>query len=144
MKSTSAVDVIIHALCPGPDEESAFGAPFVTYASRSATRVARSGAAADAAGATVCASAIAGTSMRHAVRHGASLDARPRRPMFVGFMGVCSLARDHLAKPGCPPVRPDVVFRTRFVFMSKSLCEAPRPPSRTTKRIAPWPAAAAG
>src|SRR5262249_33489232 len=32
-------------LWPGPDDASALGAPFVTYASRSATRVARSGGA---------------------------------------------------------------------------------------------------
>src|SRR5580658_11000108 len=44
MKRTSAEDAIIQALCPGPGEESAFGVPFVTYASRSATRAARSGA----------------------------------------------------------------------------------------------------
>ncbi len=46
MNSTSAVEVIIQALCPGPAEASALGAPFDTYASRSATRVARSAPAA--------------------------------------------------------------------------------------------------
>jgi hypothetical protein len=49
MNSTSADDVIIQALWPGPDETSALGVPFVMYASRSATRVARSGGAAGAA-----------------------------------------------------------------------------------------------
>src|SRR5271165_1349951 len=43
MKSTRADDVIIHALWPGPGETRALGVPLVTYASRSATRVARSG-----------------------------------------------------------------------------------------------------
>ena len=38
MNNTSAVDVIIHALWPGPGVMSALGAPLVTYASRSATR----------------------------------------------------------------------------------------------------------
>src|SRR5580700_9497944 len=42
MKRTSADEVIIHALWPGPDDTRAFGVPFETYASRSATRVARS------------------------------------------------------------------------------------------------------
>src|ERR1700730_15403164 len=42
MNKTSADEVIIHALWPGPDDDKTFGAPLVTYASRSATRVARS------------------------------------------------------------------------------------------------------
>src|SRR5436853_140598 len=59
MKRTSAEDAIIHALCPGPGEDRAFGALLVTYASKSATRVARSGAAEAAVGASapVCARA---------------------------------------------------------------------------------------
>src|SRR5262245_16626476 len=61
MNSTSAADVIIQALCPGPDVVvSALGAPFVTYASRSATRVARSGPAAAGAAAGGAAGAAAG------------------------------------------------------------------------------------
>src|SRR5215510_10431731 len=49
MNSTSAADVIIHALCPGPDVDasappSAVGAPLVTYASRFATRCSSVGA----------------------------------------------------------------------------------------------------
>src|SRR4051794_15091402 len=55
MNSTSAVEVIIQALWPGPDVLSALGAPLVTYASRSATRCARSGAAAAGAGVCACA-----------------------------------------------------------------------------------------
>src|SRR6185437_2488696 len=42
MKSTSADDVIIQALWPGPGDDSVFGVPLVTYASRSATRAASS------------------------------------------------------------------------------------------------------
>src|SRR6478672_7758004 len=56
MKSTSAADVIIQALCPGPDvvaSVGAFGWLFVTYASTSARRAVSSafvsGAAAGAA-----------------------------------------------------------------------------------------------
>ncbi len=30
MNNTSAVDVIIQALCPGPDEINAVGVPFLT------------------------------------------------------------------------------------------------------------------
>src|SRR3954464_8338076 len=52
MKSTSAAEVIIQALCPGPGVVvMALGAPLVMYASRSATRVARSGGVGAAAGA---------------------------------------------------------------------------------------------
>src|SRR5580698_10049531 len=42
MKSTSADETIIQALCPGPGETSVFGVPFVMYASRSAMRAASS------------------------------------------------------------------------------------------------------
>src|SRR3954469_3716058 len=56
MNSTSAEDVIIQALWPGPAlVVMALGAPLLMYASRSATRVARSGpAGAAAAGAAGC------------------------------------------------------------------------------------------
>src|SRR6185369_66701 len=68
MKSTSADDVIIQALCPGPGDDSALGAPLVMYASRSATRVARSGGAAagPSAHATRALSAIAPSTVRAA------------------------------------------------------------------------------
>src|SRR5690242_9362846 len=83
MKRTSAVDVIIHALCPGPGEASTLGAPLVTYASRSATRVARSGAA-DPAGAA-CAKASEGSSAMEASPNGTT----PIQPTnFIGFMEV--------------------------------------------------------
>src|SRR6185312_15064436 len=59
MNSTSADEVIIQALWPGPGEFSALGVPLVMYASRSATRVARSGVA---AGAADCAWATLGAS----------------------------------------------------------------------------------
>src|SRR6266545_2855477 len=51
MNSTRAEQVIIQPLCPGPALTSALGAPFVTYASRSATRVAKSGGAGSSANA---------------------------------------------------------------------------------------------
>src|SRR5437016_4912302 len=68
MNSTSAEAVIIQPLWPGPDVVVRnLGVPLVTYASRSATRAARSGAAgagaaagAAAAGATAAGAAGAG------------------------------------------------------------------------------------
>src|SRR6185436_1697531 len=74
MNRTSADDVIIQLLCPGPEVVvSALGAPLVTYASRSATRVARS----VGAGGAVCACAIAVT---------ATVNVRAKIPTAVSFL----------------------------------------------------------
>src|SRR6188768_156323 len=65
MNNTRAADVIIHALWPGPGVVvMTLGAPLVTYASRSATRCARSGAAGGgvSANATLTSKAINETS----------------------------------------------------------------------------------
>src|SRR5438309_2262039 len=78
MNSTSAVEVIIQALCPGPGDDSALGVPLVTYASRSATRVARSGPEATPGPAT----ATAGTAAAGGAAAGgaSSALARPAAP----------------------------------------------------------------
>jgi hypothetical protein len=60
MNNTSAVEVIIHALCPGPAAISDFGALLVMYASKSATRAASSAGEGVAELAGVCAHANIG------------------------------------------------------------------------------------
>src|SRR5262245_49000974 len=85
MKSTSAAEVIIQALCPGPDDDSALGVPLVMYASRSATRVARSGvagaAAAGAAGACAEANPAVSATTANTVRPARMVHAAARRPL---------------------------------------------------------------
>src|ERR1041385_6149700 len=125
MKRTNADDAIIQALCPGPDDESAFGAPLVTYASRSATRVARSGAPADAAGAAgAISSAIAmpGSTTSEASTASPSRIRAPRSPSSVTQNGPLS---DRGARPRA--LERLVVLMGGLLRRSRGV-EIPRPP----------------
>src|SRR5580698_4444987 len=103
MKRTSADDVIIHALCPGPADTRVLGAPLVTYASRSATRAARSAvvgagavsgcAHALTARASVVAKATALAAIRFVYLMRRPFVGRPFRVDLIGFSKASSYVR---------------------------------------------------
>src|SRR5262252_6353717 len=109
MKSTSADDAIIQALWPGPDVVvSAFGCELVTYASRSATRVARSAGGGVAAGGAAAAGAGAAGAAGAAVWAKPEPSATvmtasaPAIPMITFRLLACFMGLDPFVASGVP------------------------------------------